>query len=232
MQELHPLTISTSKKNKASVLMTKDYKQYILHQPYTAFNYVNTELFTFLNTHFKINLFRTGTFTIKGVKYLCSEEIAGCTVFNDWLAFQWKSKRQFNRFIQPKSLFYMYLTDLYFPVFGVNEKWVVPGKKDAFIRSPFPMDNSSILFKPIDINRSGLNSVEVKHFFRFIKENLPSYLEDFLALHHDKLRADLKYRISLHPSLRNEYWNEFQQCFQKDYRTYVTAMLNNYILQL
>jgi hypothetical protein len=232
MQELNPLTISTSKKNKASVLLTKDYKLYVLHQPYSAFNYVNTEIFTFISTHFKIKLFRTGTFSLKGIKYLCCEEIDGCTVFNDWLAFQWKSKRQFNRFIQPKSLFYMYLMDLYFPVFGVNEKWVIPGTKDAFARSPFPLDNTKLLFKPIDINRSGLNSVEVKHFFRHVKYQLTSYLEDFLTLHHDKLRADIKYRISLYPALRNEYWNELQQCFQKEHKTYVTAMLKNYILQL
>lgn len=232
MEELAPLTISSSIRNNPTVLFTRDKGRYLLYEPVNGSNHVISELYCFLYEHFKVEHLKKGFFSFQGKKYLCNEEINGALKFDEWLSFQWKKKRQFNRFIRPRTLFDIFLVDLYFPVFNRPSVWIIPGVKDRFVVHPFEGGAESLEFSPRTMNNTGLSAPAVRSFFKHVKNDLPEYLEDFLALHHDKLRADLKYRVSLYPDLRNIYWKELQLCFDASFQKYITANVTNYILQL
>lgn len=233
MEELKPLTISNSVRKNPTVLFTKSREKYLMQEPITETNHVNSELYCFIYQHFKVSIFRRGVFTFQGRKFLCSQEIQGSIILNDWLSFQWENKRSFNRFLRAKSLFDMFLVDLFFPVFDVSEKWIAPGVKDQFMIRPFPkLRDAGLTFETRSTTSIGMTDPSLKSFFRFMKSELSMVLEEFLELHHDKFRADLKYRISLYPELRNQYWNDFQQCFDPSFIKYIKADVENYILQL
>jgi hypothetical protein len=232
MQELLPLTISSSVKKNPTVLFTKNKEKYLLYEPFNDHNYINAELFGFIYGHFKIDILKKGYFNFRGKKYLCSQEVSGSTKVDGWQAFQWKDKRQFNRFIRSKALFNMYLADLFFPVFSVSEKWIIPGVKDRFLIYPFPSSDKLIYFDPTDIGKVGLNDPGIKSFLKHMSADLPLFLEDFLALNHEKFKTDLKYRISLYPEHRNQYWNQLQLCFEPEFIKYTKATIENYILKL
>ena len=233
IQELKPLTISSSIRKNPTVLFTTELKQFLLYEPFNGENHIVAELYSFMMEHFKVELLRSGSFSLRGKKYLCCEEISGCIEVDSWLTYQWKKKRQFNRFIRPRALFDMYLFDMFFPVFGPSSKLIIPGKKDRFVAHAFPQKNKgSIAFEPRDINSVGLNDPAMRMFFKHIKLYLNEYLEDFIALNHEKFRADIKYRVSLYPDHRNQYWNELSKCFEPSFRNYITANIENYILNL
>ncbi len=233
MKELRPLTISASIKNRPTVLLTQEYERFVLYQPFSGKGWLNFQLKAFLYQHYKIEMLRTGFFTFQEKKYLCHEMVDGSVLFIDWWQYQWRQKRQFNRFLKPRALFYMYLIDFLFPVFEPSKKWIIPGFKDRFMGHPFPAPQlEQLRFQPMNISQVGLNSVGARTFFRHIKNDLPLFLEDFMALHHDKLRADLKYRIRLSSEYRNHYWNAFQQCFDEEFINYAVAAIKNYMLQL
>lgn len=233
MDDLSPLTISNSTRKNPSVLFTASRERYLMQEYITATNHINSDIYCFVYEHFKVDVFKRGIFTLKGKKYLCGQEIEGSLVFNDWISFQWENKRKFNRFLSPKSLFEMYLVDLFFPVFSPAEKWVIPGVKDRFMIHPFPkLNGSQLIFNSRNTSAIGMLDPSIISFFRYVKNELPTVLEEFLALHHDKFRADLKYRISLYPDIRNGYWNAYQQCFEPSFINYTKADIENYILQL
>lgn len=233
MKELVPLTISSSIRNSPTVLFTKSREQYLLYEPINEENHVLCELFSFIYGHFKIETLKRGCFSYRGKKYLCSEEIAGSITIDEWHLFQWKKKRQFNRFIRPRALFDMFLADLFFPVIQSSQKLIIPGVKDRFMVHPFPETNEKgLFFDPKSVSNSGLSNPAFTSFFKHMKNELPLFLEDFIELHHDKFRADLKYRISLYPAIRNKYWEEYKLCFDPSFQNYVRASVENYILQL
>lgn len=233
MEELVPLTISSSIRNNPTVLFTKSREYYLLYDPIDEENHVRCELFGFIYGHFKIETLKKGFFSYRGKKYLCSQVVAGSIIVDEWHSFQWKKKRQFNRFIRPRALFDMFLADLFFPVLKSSEKLIIPGVKDRFVIHPFPGTNGDgIHFEPRDINNSGLSDPAIRSFFRYMKNDLLIYLEDFIQLHHDKFRSDLKYRVSLYPAIRNKYWEELKLCFEPSFQKYVSASVENYILQL
>lgn len=232
MKELVPLTISSSIRKNPTVLFTNGRHKYLLHEPVNSTNHAISELYCYLFNHFKVEHLDKGVFSFQGKKYLCHEEINGAMKLDEWQMFQWKKKRQFNRFIRPRTLFDIFLTDLFFPLFGTSQIYIVPGVKDRFIVHPFPNDKRQLKFDPLPLSKSGLQSPAMRNFFKHIKSDLPEYLEYYLALYHDKFRTDIKYQISLYPDVRNEYWNEFQLCFDQAYRNYVKASITNYILQL
>lgn len=231
MNELNPLTISSSVRKYPTVLFTRDRSRYLMYAPINETNHIISELYCFIHDHFKVEQFKKGSFSYQGKRYLCHEDIPGRLKFDDWMSFQWKKKRQFNRFIRPRTLFDIFLVDLYFPVFKQPSIWVVPGVKDRFVVHPFE-GGDRLRFEPGTVNNTGLSTPSVRSFFKHVKHELFEYVEDFQALHHDKLRADLKYRISLYPEHRNEFWNELQLCYDASFQKFVTADITNYIMQL
>jgi hypothetical protein len=233
MQELSPLTISNSVRKNPTVLFTKTREKYLLNVPVNETNHADSELYCFIYHHFKIATFNKGIFSFQGKKYLCSEEIDGSILLHEWLSFQWESKRSFSRFIRTKSLFDMFLVDLFFPLFKPSEKWIVPGVKDQFRIHPFPvLRDNGFFFEAKNISAVGLNDPSIKSFFRYMKSDLMMFLEEFTELHHEKFKVDLKYRISLYSELRNQYWGAVQQCFDPAFINYSKAEVENYILQL
>ena len=233
MKELAPLTISNSILNAPTVLLTKEKETYTLYRPLNADIKATNEILDFLFKHFKIQRLKVGVFSLKGKKYYCAQELDGITDFDSWNAFLWDTKRKFNQFLSPKSLFFSFLVDLYFPVFGGSKRFIIAGKKRQFAVHPVPVnDFVHLSFNPLTTDQLGMNSAGVKSFFKHIKNDLFVYLEDFEALNHNKLKTDLKYRISLYPEIRNEYWNELQKCFTSDFMHYTKAEIKNYILKL
>jgi hypothetical protein len=233
MEELAPLTISNSILDAPTLLLTKERETYTLYRPLNNDIKASNEILEFLFQHFKIQRLKVGVFTLKGKRYYCSQELDGITDFDSWNSFLWDTKRKFNQFLSPKSLFFSFLIDLYFPLFGGSKRYILAGKKSQFAVHPVPINNfAPISFKPLNTYGLGMNSVGVKTFFKHIKNDLIVYLEDFEALNHNKLKADLKYRVSLYPEIRNRYWNELQKCFDSDFINYTKAELKNYILKL
>lgn len=232
MKELVPLTISYSIRKRPTVLLTQGLQRYLLIEPVNSTNHVVSELYCSIFDHFKVEQFDKGVFSLNNKKYLCQKQPEGAVLLDEWYAFQWKNKRQFNRFIRPRALFDAFMVDLYFPLFGPSLLYIIPGKKDRFMINPFPEKSDSIEFLPVSPGQRGLGHPAIRSFFKFMRPRLKEYHEDFLALHHDKLATDLKYKISLYPELRNVLWGEVQQCFDNSFKTYTSATINNYILQL
>lgn len=233
MEELTPLTISNSILGDPTILLTKELETYTLYRPLDDHIRASNEVLDFLCKHFKINRLKVGVFNLKGKKYYCYQELNGTVDFNSWNSFLWDSKRKFNKFLSPKTLFFSFLLDLYFPLFSGGKRYILSGKKSHFAVHPIPNnDLSTICFNPTTPAQLGMTLAGVSTFFKHIKNDLFVYLEDFEALNHDKLKADLKYRVSLYPEIRNIYWNEVQKCFDIDFINYTKAELKNYILKL
>jgi hypothetical protein len=233
MRELVPLTISNSILGDPTVLLTKDFETYTLYRPLDDHIRASNELLGFLYKHFKISRLKVGVFNLKGKKYYCYQELNGTADFDSWNAFLWDSKRKFNQFLSPKTLFFSFLVDLYFPLFNGSKRHILAGKKSHFAIHPVPNnDFSEISFNPTAPAQLGMTIVGVSSFFKHMKNDLLVYLEDFEALNHEKLKADLKYRVSLYPEIRNIYWNEIQKCFDREFINYTRAEIENYILKL
>lgn len=233
MRALTPLTISNSILGNPTVLLTKEMEAYTLYKPVNEGIIASNEILDFLFKHFKINRLKVGVFNLKGKKYYCYQELNGAVAFDSWNVFLWDSKRKFNQFLSPKTVFFSFLVDLYFPLFNGSRRYILAGKKNHFAVHPVPRnDFSSLFFNPTNPAQLGMTIAGINSFFKYMKDELLVYLEDFEALNHDKLKADLKYRVSLHPEIRNVYWNEIQKCFDPDFMKYTNAELNNYILKL
>lgn len=233
MKELTPLTISNSILGDPTVLLTNELETYTLYRPVDDDIKASNEIIDFLYKHFKVHRLNVGVFNLKGKKYYCYQELNGTTEFDSWNAFLWDSKRKFNQFLSPKNLFFSFLIDLYFPLFIGSKRYILPGKKSQFAVHPIPKnDFSSLSFNPTTPAQLGMTQAGVNSFFKHVKNDLLVYLEDFEALNHDKLKADLKYRVSLYPEIRNVYWREIQLCFDMEFINYTTAEIKNYILKL
>jgi hypothetical protein len=77
-----------------------------------------------------------------------------------------------------------------------------------------------------------MDRIEVRRFFSFIESDLNEVIEEFLALHHDKFYRDVKYAVSLYPEERNRIWDEVKKCFDPQFRRFVRAQLDNYVMRL
>lgn len=233
MEELSPLTISNSILGDPTVLLTKDLETYTLYRPVDDNIRASNEILDFLSKHFKIDRLKVGVFNLKGKKYYCYQEIDGAAEFDSWNVFLWDSKRKFNQFLSPKTLFSSFLVDLYFPLFNGSKRYILAGKKNQFAIHPVP-DNefTSLSFEPTTPAQLGMTLAGISSFFKHMKNDLMVYLEDFEALNHSKLKADLKYRVSLYPEVRNIYWSEMHKCFDPEFMKYTNAELKNYILKL
>lgn len=233
MRELTPLTISNSILGDPTVLLTKELETFTLYRPVNENIIASNEILDFLCRHFKVSRLKVGVFNLKGRKYYCYQEVDGAVDFDSWNVFLWDSKRKFNQFLSPKTLFFSFLVDLYFPLFNGSKRYIMAGKKNHFAVHPVPQnDYSSIAFDPTTPAQLGMTRAGINSFFKHMKNELWVYLEDFEALNHDKLKVDLKYRVSLYPEIRNVYWNEIQKCFDSDFIKYTNAELRNYILKL
>ncbi|PHR44220.1 MAG: hypothetical protein COA32_15355 [Fluviicola sp.] len=233
MEELSPLTISNSVLGDPTVLLTKDLETYTLYRPVDNNIRTSNEILDFLSKHFKIDRLKVGVFNLKGKKYYCYQEIDGAAEFDSWNVFLWDSKRKFNQFLSPKTLFSSFLVDLYFPLFNGSKRYILAGKKNQFAIHPVPENEFTLLsFEPTTPAQLGMTLAGISSFFKHMKNDLLVYLEDFEALNHNKLKADLKYRVSLYPEVRNIYWNEMQKCFDPEFMNYTNAELKNYILKL
>ncbi|MEX1192915.1 MAG: hypothetical protein WED10_15325 [Brumimicrobium sp.] len=233
MEELVPVTISNSILGAPTVLLTNKGETYLLHRPINDHIRVTNEVLSFTFNHFKINRLKVGVFTLKGKKYFCNQEINGVEELNYWHEFLWDSKRKFNQFLSPKTLFYSYLIDLFFPLFNNTKKLIVPGRKNYFAVHAVPENNFELLkFNPSSPAKLGLTKGGIKSFFKHVGTDLLEYLDEFESLYHEKFKSDLKYRISLYPALRNQYWDELQLCFDTEFIQYTRAEVKNYILKL
>jgi hypothetical protein len=233
MKELVPLTISNSILGNPTVLLTKELETFTLYRPLDDHIRASNEVLAFLCKHFKVSRLEVGAFSLKGKKYFCYQELNGTSYFDSWKVFLWDKKRKFNQFLSPKTLFFSFLVDLYYPLFNGSKKCILAGKKSHFAIHPIPNNNfSSLSFNPTTPAKLGMTLAGVSTFFKHVKNDLFIYLEDFEALNHDKLKADLKYRVSLYPEIRNAYWQEIQLCFDVDFINYTNAEIKNYILKL
>ena len=234
MRELKPLTISNSIQSAPSVLLTPEMEKFVFIQPLYPDFLLAQSLFTIIHKHFKVEQLEAGVFKLKEVKYICAEEPEGIIQVDDWMHCLWSSKRKFNRLLNPSSLFKMFLINLFFPVFSTTQKLLLPGKKDRFVVDAYPHlpKEEGIRFEAVDLNKLGITQSEYKKLFRYIRKDLRPYLEEFDALHHENLYSDLKYQVSLYPSIRNQYWNELKQCFDPEFKTFAYAEIENYLLKL
>src|SRR5690554_3501816 len=132
MEELKPLTISNSLFSNPSVLLTPTFEKYVFVQPLSHEFLLTQSIYTLIHKHFKVELIKTGTFKLKGIKYLCAQEHDGAVKVDDWMNYLWSSKQKFNYLLKVESLFTMYLINLFFPIFNSTEKVLLPGKKDRF----------------------------------------------------------------------------------------------------
>jgi hypothetical protein len=234
MQELKPLTINRSMLNEPSVLLTSDYRKFLLYAPLNQEMIIGNHLYTFITKHFKLNKFETAYFNLKGKRFLCVEQIHGVTPFDTFYDFLWESKRKFNSFLRPRSLFELFLFDLFFPLWSRPiPKLIVADKKNRFaVDAVVANDFQEIYFSPLSINQLGMDHPSIRLFFSYFKEDLLTILDDFLALFHEKFQVEVKYQLSYYPEHRNAYWNEVKQCFEPAYINYVKAAVHNYIIRL
>jgi len=233
MRELRPLTISNSIKSAPSVLLTPEMDKFVFVQPLTADFILAQTIYSHIHKHFKVETLEAGMFKLKEVKYLLAEEPEGVLTVDEWMDSLWDSKRQFNHLLNPQSLFKMYLINLFFPVFSSTRKLMLPGKKDRFVMDAYPgiIKGDGIKFKPVDFNKLGVTKVEFRKLFSYIQKDIEQVIDDFVILHHDNLYKDLKYQVSLYPSIRNKYWNELKQCFEQDFKTFARAEAHHYLLK-
>ena len=234
MKSLQPLTISRSTLGKPTVLLTAEYESYLLYAPITEQLRVGNHLHEFILHHFKIRRLKTGTFSLAGKRYFCVEQPQGIIAMDPWQDFLWKTKRSFNQFLRPRTFFEALLIDLFFPVWGSKSTiQLLLNKKLLFVVSPLlKIDEQHIQFNPFSLAQLGLHEPAFKLFLSYFKDDLIQVLEEFLILHHEKFMIDLKYQLSLFPSLRNHYWNEFKKCFDPEFRQYVEAQVRDYIYRL
>src|SRR5690554_7161901 len=157
MEELRPLTISNSTKSLPSVLLTSDMKKYVFVQPVQPSLILAQTIYSLLHKHFKVEALTAGTFTLKGVKYMCAEAHQDCIELKPWLDYLWTSKHNYNRLFNPTSLFRIYLINLYFPVFK-TKKLLVLNKKDQFVVEAYPIleNKEGISFDPISIGNTDM----------------------------------------------------------------------------
>ncbi|RFC53803.1 hypothetical protein [Brumimicrobium aurantiacum] len=234
MRELLPLTISSSISAKPSVLLTPEFEKFTFIQPLNSDFILAQTIYSLLHKHFKIETLEAGKFKLNQVNYLLAKEHEGIVNVDNWIDCLWTSKRKFNHLLNPDKLFVMYLVNLFFPVFGETKKLLLPGKKDRFVVDAYPIltNKEGIYFKTIDLNQLGITQFEFKSLFAYLRDDLPQILDDFSVLHHDNLYKDLKYQVSLYPSIRNKYWNELKKCFEPDFKTFAFAEVENYLLKL
>lgn len=234
MEELKPFTISKSILNEPTVLLTEEGKKYMLWCPITDNVRIIHYLRTFMLSHFKIKTFDTAKFSLRGTNYLCFEALEGVSELDEWHYALWENKRRFNQFLKPERVFQILLFEAMFPLFGgVNNKYIVAGKKNRIMYNPIPQNNyTSFRFNPISLSQQKLNNPAYKLFFSYIKDDLPQLLEEFLSLCDERFKLDLKHQLSLFPERRNELWNEINPCFNPKFKTYVTATFNDYLLHL
>jgi hypothetical protein len=234
MRELRPLTISNSIKSAPSVLLTPEMERFVFVQPLYQDFLLAQNLYTTIHKHFKVESLEAGVFKLRDIKYICANEPEGIIPVDDWLDCLWSTKRKFNRLLNPSALFKMYLINLFFPIFSTTQKLILPGKKDRFIVDAYPNlpKDQGIQFEAVNLNELGVTKAEFKKLFRYIRSDLKHYLEEFDALNHENFYSDLKYQVSLYPSIRNQYWNELKQCFDSDFKTFAHAEIDNYLLKL
>lgn len=234
MRELKPLTVSKSIRSAPSVLLTQEMERFTFVQPLYPDFLLAQNVYTALHKHFKVEALEVGVFKLKGVNYICAEEPEGLLIVDDWSDYLWSTKRKFNRLLNPSALFKMYLINLFFPVFPTIRKFILPGKKDRFVVDAYPylVKGKGICFKAVDMNSLGLFNPDLKKLFKYMHKDLRLYFEEFKVLHHEKLYTELKYIVSLYPSIRNEYWNELKRCFEADFKVYANAEVENYLLKL
>lgn len=234
MRELRPLTISNSIKSAPSVLLTPEMERFVFVQPLYPDFLLAQNLYTTIHKHFKVELLEAGVFKLKEIKYICANQPEGIIPVDDWMDCLWSTKRKFNRLVNPSAVFKMFLINLFFPLFSSTQKLLLPGRKDRFVVDAYPNlpKDGGIRFEVVDLNKLGVTKAEYKKLFRYIRKDLKRYLEEFDALHHENLYSDLKYQVSLYPSIRNQYWNELKQCFDADFRTFAHAEIENYLLKL
>lgn len=234
MRELRPLTISNSIKSAPSVLLTPEMEKFVFVQPLNQDFILAQTIYTHIHKHFKVKTLEAGMFKLKEVKYLLAEEPEGILTVDEWIDFVWSSKRRFNFLLNPSDLFKMYLINLFFPIFSSTRKLILPGKKDTFVMDAYPnfTKKDGILFQPMDFNKLGITKIEFRKLFAFIPSELAQAIDDFLILHHDNLYKDLKYQVSLYPSIRNKYWNELKNCFDPEFKTFARAEAENYLFKL
>lgn len=234
MRELRPLTISNSIKSAPSVLLTPEMEKFVFVQPLNQDFILAQTIYSHIHKHFKVELLEAGMFKLKEVKYLLAEEPEGVLTVDEWMDILWNSKRNFNHLLNPSTLFKMHLINLFFPLFSSTRKLMLPGKKDRFVMDAYPSlsKKEGIQFQPTDFNKLGISKIEFRKLFAFIPNELEQVIDDFLILHHDNLYKDLKYQVSLYPSIRNKYWNELKQCFDPEFKTFARAEAENYLLKL
>lgn len=220
--------------NEPSVLLSSDYRKFLLYAPLNQEMIIGNHLYTFMTKHFKLNKFETAYFNLKGKRFLCVEQIHGVTPFDTFYDFLWESKRKFNSFLRPRSLFELFLFDLFFPLWSRPiPKLIVAEKKNRFaVDAVVANDFQEIYFSPLSINQLGMDHPSIRLFFSYFKEDLLTILDDFLALFHEKFQVEVKYQLSYYPEHRNAYWNEVKQCFEPAYINYVKAVVHNYIIRL
>ncbi len=231
MEELKPLTISSSSVKKPTVLLTHDFRKFLLHSPLTPEMILTEKISSMLFSQFKIPRIPTGFFKLNNKSYYCEEQFESILLFDEWNSFAWDEKRKFNQFVRPKVLFELFLIDLFFPVFStVTRKHIVLGKKCQILgkHELFP-DKNAFIFSPNTISSIGLSNPVIKRFFEPIKNELFTILEEFLVLYHDKFTADLKFQISLYPELRNSYWDNLKRCFHDEFKNYCIFTIQNFI---
>jgi|SRR5690554_339821 len=233
MEELRPLTISNSTKSLPSVLLTSDMKKYVFVQPVQPSLILAQTIYSLLHKHFKVEALTAGTFTLKGVKYMCAEAHQDCIELKPWLDYLWTSKHNYNRLFNPTSLFRIYLINLYFPVFK-TKKLLVLNKKDQFVVEAYPIleNKEGISFDPISIGNTDMTKQSYRKLFRYMRKELKKSLEEFEALHHDTLYTNLKYQVSLYPEIRNQHWGELKKCFDEGFKKDIKKEVEHYLMKL
>lgn len=233
MEELRPLTVSNSTRSLPSVLLTAEMKKFVFVQPVNSSLVLAQNIYSYIHKHFKIESLSVGTFTLKGVKYMCSEAHQDIVELNPWLDYLWNSKSHYNRLFNPTSFFRICLINLYFPVFD-TKKLLLLHKKDQFIVEAYPIlkNGEGIFFRQKTLAETEMTRYGYRKLLRYMKNDLNKSLEEFEALHHDMLYTHLKYQVSLYPEIRNQYWEELKKCFNPDFRKSVHDEVRRYIAKL
>jgi hypothetical protein len=234
MEELKPLTLSRSIVGAPSVLLTSDLRKFTIHSPLSREMVVGNHLLSLMSSHFKLAKPNLATFSLQGKRYLCIENCVDLNPFDVWYAYSWDSKQKFNQYFRPRTLFESFLFDMYFPLWGSPlPKYIHSDKKDRFGIGALPEnDFDRIIFQPLSLSQLGMDRIEIRRFFSFIESDLNEVIEEFLALHHDKFQRDVKYAVSLYPEERNRIWDEVKKCFDPQFRRFVRAQLDNYVMRL